>query len=93
VLGDLAVLIVGGGESIADIDVLRHRREVLGPVASASTGGGPWTRSPQPRCEGSMRPRLGSEPSNAGSNTAADYVDVLIAAIARKSPQRTSAGC
>ena len=37
VLVDVAVLIAGGGEAIADIDVLRHQREVLGSVASAPT--------------------------------------------------------
>jgi hypothetical protein len=37
VLVDLAVLLVDGGEAIADIDVLRHQRQVLGPVASAPT--------------------------------------------------------
>jgi len=37
VLVDLAVLLADGGEAIADIDVLRHQSEVLGPVASAPT--------------------------------------------------------
>ena len=37
VLADVAVLIAGGGEAIADIDVLRHQAEVLGRVASAPT--------------------------------------------------------
>jgi hypothetical protein len=37
VLVDLAVLLADGGEAIADIDVLRHQRLVLGPVASAPT--------------------------------------------------------
>ena len=37
VLVDVAVLIAGGGEAIADIDVLRHQGEVLGPVASPPT--------------------------------------------------------
>ena len=37
VLVDVAVLIAGGGEAIADIDVLRHQSEVLGSVASAPT--------------------------------------------------------
>ena len=37
VLADVAVLIAGGGEAIADINVLRHQREVLGSVASAPT--------------------------------------------------------
>ena len=37
VLVDVAVLKAGGGEAIADIDVLRHQSEVLGPVASAPT--------------------------------------------------------
>ncbi len=37
VLIDVAVLIAGGGEAIADIDILRHQSEVLGPVASAPT--------------------------------------------------------
>ena len=37
VLADVAVLIAGGGEAIADIDVLRHQGEVLGSVASAPT--------------------------------------------------------
>ena len=37
VLVDVAVLIAGGGEAIADIDVLRHQGEVLGSVASAPT--------------------------------------------------------
>ncbi len=36
-LVDLAVLLSDGGEAIADIDVLRHQRQVLGPVASAPT--------------------------------------------------------
>jgi hypothetical protein len=37
VLVDLAVLLADGGEAIADIDVLRHQGQVLGPVASAPT--------------------------------------------------------
>jgi hypothetical protein len=37
VIVDVAVLIAGGGEAIADIDVLRHQGEVLGSVASAPT--------------------------------------------------------
>ena len=37
VLVDLAVMIADGGEAIADIDVLRHQREVFGPVASDTT--------------------------------------------------------
>jgi hypothetical protein len=37
VLTDVAVLIGGGGEAIADINTLRHQREVLGSVASAPT--------------------------------------------------------
>jgi len=37
VLVDVAVLIAGGGQAIADIDVLRHQRQVLGSVASAPT--------------------------------------------------------
>ncbi len=36
-LVDLAVLLADGGEAIADIDVLRHQRQVLGPIASAPT--------------------------------------------------------
>jgi len=35
VLVDLPVLLADGGEAISDIDVLRHQRQVLGPVASA----------------------------------------------------------
>ncbi len=31
-------MLADGGEAIADIDVLRHQGEVLGPVASAPTG-------------------------------------------------------
>src|SRR4051812_47925699 len=37
VLVDLAVLLADGGEAIADIDVLRHQKQVLDPVASAPT--------------------------------------------------------
>ncbi len=37
VLIDVAVMLVDGGEAIADIDVLRHQSSVLGPVASAPT--------------------------------------------------------
>jgi hypothetical protein len=37
VLTDVAVMLADGGEAIADIDVLRHQRGVLGPVASAPT--------------------------------------------------------
>lgn len=37
VLVDVAVMLADGGEAIADIDVLRHQREVLGPVASPPT--------------------------------------------------------
>jgi len=37
VLVDLAVLLADGGEATADIDVLRHQRQLLGPVASAPT--------------------------------------------------------
>jgi len=36
-LVDVAVLIAGGGEAIADIDVLRYQSQVLGSVASAPT--------------------------------------------------------
>lgn len=37
VLADVAVMLADGGEAIADIDVLRHQSEVLGPVASPPT--------------------------------------------------------
>ncbi len=37
VLVDVAVMIADGGEAIADIDVMRHQAQVLGPVASAPT--------------------------------------------------------
>jgi hypothetical protein len=37
VLVDLAVLSANGGEAIADVDVLRHQREVFGAVASDTT--------------------------------------------------------
>jgi hypothetical protein len=37
VLVDVATMITGGGEAIADIDTLRHQDQVLGPVASAPT--------------------------------------------------------
>lgn len=37
VLADVAVMLADGGEAIADIDVLRHQRQVLGPVASSPT--------------------------------------------------------
>jgi Transposase DDE domain group 1 len=37
VLVDLAVMIADGGQAIADIDVLRHQREMFGPVASDTT--------------------------------------------------------
>ena len=37
VLADVAVMLADGGEAIADIDVLRHQAQVLGPVASAPT--------------------------------------------------------
>jgi hypothetical protein len=37
VLVDVAVMLADGGEAIADIDVLRHQAQVLGPVASAPT--------------------------------------------------------
>lgn len=37
VLVDVAVMIADGGEAIADIDVLGHQSDVLGPVASAPT--------------------------------------------------------
>lgn len=37
VLVDVAVMLADGGEPIADIDVLRHQSQVLGPVASAPT--------------------------------------------------------
>ncbi len=37
VLVDVAVLLPDGGEASADIDVLRHQGQVLGPVASAPT--------------------------------------------------------
>jgi len=37
VLTDLAVMIAGGGEAIADIDVLRHQQDVFGAVASPAT--------------------------------------------------------
>jgi hypothetical protein len=34
---DVAVMLVAGGEAIADIDTLRHQASLLGPVASAPT--------------------------------------------------------
>lgn len=37
VLTDVAVMLTGGGTSIADIRVLRHQSTVLGPVASSPT--------------------------------------------------------
>lgn len=37
VLVDVAVMLADGGEAIADIDVLRHQNQVLGPVASPPT--------------------------------------------------------
>jgi hypothetical protein len=37
VLVDVAVMLADGGETIADIDVLRHQRDVVGAVASAPT--------------------------------------------------------
>jgi hypothetical protein len=37
VLVDVATMLAGGGEAIADIDVLRHQQQVLGPVASPPT--------------------------------------------------------
>lgn len=37
VLVDVAVMLADGGEAIADIDVLRHQADVLGPVASPPT--------------------------------------------------------
>ncbi|MCW2690775.1 MAG: family transposase [Mycobacterium sp.] len=37
VLVDVAVMLGDGGEAIADIDVLGHQSQVLGPVASAPT--------------------------------------------------------
>ena len=37
VLVDVATMITGGGEAIADIDTLRHQEQVLGPVASPPT--------------------------------------------------------
>jgi len=43
VLVDLAVLLADEGEAIADIDVLRHQRQLLGPVASAPTVWRAWT--------------------------------------------------
>jgi len=37
VLVDVATMLAGGGEAIADIDTLRHQGQVLGPVASPPT--------------------------------------------------------
>lgn len=37
VLVDVATMLAGGGEAIADIDTLRHQQQVLGAVASAPT--------------------------------------------------------
>jgi hypothetical protein len=37
VLVDLATVLVAGGETIADIDTLRHQDQLLGPVASPAT--------------------------------------------------------
>jgi len=37
VLVDVAVMLAAGGEAISDIAVLRHQKQVLGPVASAPT--------------------------------------------------------
>ena len=35
VLVDVAVMLAGNGEAIADIDVLRHQSQMLGPVTSS----------------------------------------------------------
>jgi hypothetical protein len=35
VLVDVALMLADGGQAIADIDVLRHQGQVLGPVASS----------------------------------------------------------
>ena len=43
VLVDVAAMIADGGEAIADIDVLRHQGQVLGPVASPPTVWRAWT--------------------------------------------------
>ena len=37
VLVDVATMLAGGGEAIADIDTLRHQGQLLGPVASPPT--------------------------------------------------------
>lgn len=37
VLTDVAVMIADGGQAIADIEVLRHQGEALGPVAAPAT--------------------------------------------------------
>jgi hypothetical protein len=37
VLVDVATMLAGGGEAIADIDTLRHQDQLLGPVASPPT--------------------------------------------------------
>src|SRR4051794_41364893 len=57
VLVDVPVMLADGGEAIADIEVLRHQRPVLGPVASAPTvwrGEGEVT-PPPPRRGGTAR--------------------------------------
>ena len=60
VLVDVAVMLAGGGEAIADIDVLRHQEQVLGPVASAPTVWRALDELTPARLDKSIRPGPGS---------------------------------
>jgi hypothetical protein len=70
VLADVAVLIAGGGEAIADINVLRHQREVLGSVASAPGGTSPW-RGPVWRAFKGITPATARRIDQAGAKVRA----------------------
>ena len=70
VLVDLAVLLADGGEAIADIDVLRHQSQVLGPVASRADGvAGPGRADPGRADAGREGPRPGP-PARVGAAAA-----------------------
>lgn len=80
VLVDVAVMLVDGGEAIADIDVLRHQSQVLRAGRVGADGvAGPWTRF---RRGG----RRGSEPQARSTAQADQRVATRLPRLERMSP-------
>ena len=85
VLTDVAAMIADGGEAIADIDVLRHQGDVLGPVAAPATVwraldeiDGPALRKVA-RARAAVRARVWSQlPVLPGSGCAGGMIDGVV---------------